>query len=601
MAVETERERRNGLDSELVRAVESCLSPQIKRTSGDEVYFNSVYPDHPDDTDAHMSYNRATHTFFDHKLGRGGGLYELAGLLGVTITRSGNDATQRVFYSYANGLRKVRQPVIKDGKPDKKMWWQHLDASGRWKDGRDKRDPGMYRQDEAFAGHPSEWIHVFNGEKAADRAVLEGIARATCFPDGEGTGDKIKPAYLPLFKGRKVIWHQDNDAAGVDFAQEMKRKLPQIAGTVRVMEWGEYGLPEHGDAYDAFEAGIRPEDILGAVEKLADVPKPIVPLLRAVTWADAQGQIGQVEWEWRDHLPKGFLTLLTAYAGVGKSALALRICGTIINRWPWPDGTPYEGEPMAVLWCEAEFAQAINIARAAAWGVPLEKFYTPFKDPMQTVELDNEEHRAAILEMALRPDVGLVAVDSYSGATGVDENKPEAKDLGFRLAQLARDCGKPVLCTHHLGKRGVYEPGRPVTLDMVRGHSSIVQPSRVVWALDVPDANFPNRKRLSVIKNNLGQLAAPIGLTIGDSGIQFGDAPEPPRQESQIGRACDLLRALLASGPIKQADLEGEARGAGISWDTMKRAKDKLGIVARRDGKARCWTWALSVDPEPMP
>ena len=76
-----------------------------------------------------------------------------------------------------------------------------------------------------------------------------------------------------------------------------------------------------------------------------------------------------------------------------------------------------------------------------------------------------------------------------------------------------------------------------------------------------------------------------------DTGLMFGDAPEPPRQETQIDRAADLLQALLEDGPMASTDLEREAQGAGISWSTMNRAKDKLGIVARRkDGR---WYWAL--------
>ena len=35
------------------------------------------------------------------------------------------------------------------------------------------------------------------------------------------------------------------------------------------------------------------------------------------------------------------------------------------------------------------------------------------------------------------------------------------------------------------------------------------------------------------------------------------------------------------------------AWGAGISWDTMTRAQEMLGVAARRDGKQKVWTWAL--------
>lgn len=575
------------LDPYVIRAVESALMSRGGKERSGHIYVNSAYPEHSNDRDAHMSYNLETHTFFDHKLDRGGGLYELAGLLGVTISRSGNGASRpEAPYEYANGTRKKR---YYDGQGEKHFAWEHLDK-GRWEKGRDGRDPGMYHQAEAFGGDPGEWIHVFNGEKAAARAILEGIKRATCFPDGEGKS-KLNPAYVPLFKGRKVVWHQDNDATGAEFTAEMLRHIPQIAEEIKVIEWGGFGVPEGGDAYDAFDLDLTAEQLQKIVDATPAVPKPAAP--KMTTWADADGLIGDVEWEWPGWLAKGFMTMLTAFSGVGKSAHALRICGTYINGWDWPDGTPYLGEAKAVLWCESEFAQAINIARAKAYGIPLDRFYPPFDDPMLSVELDNESHQLAIYEKAMRPDVGLIVFDSYSGGSSKDENKVEGAKVGFWMAQLARDTGKPVLCLHHLVKRGFLDTDKPVTLEMVRGHSGIVQPARVVWAMDIPDANTPERKRLAVIKSNLGRFPEAIGLTITESGVQFGNAPEPPRQESQLGKACDLLKALLASGPLKQGQLEGEAKGAGISWDTMKRAKDKLGIVAKRDGRENCWKWGL--------
>ncbi len=160
------------------------------------------------------------------------------------------------------------------------------------------------------------------------------------------------------------------------------------------------------------------------------------------------------------------------------------------------------------------------------------------------------------------------------------------------LAELARNLGKPILLLHHLRKRGMFDTGEAVSLDRVRGSTVIIQPARVVWALDVPDPNEPEHRRLSVIKSNLGRFPDALGLRITDTGLTFDAPPQAPKAETQVDRAIDLLKALLATGPVLSAELEQEARGAGISWDTLKRAKDKLGIVARKDGKGG-WSWAL--------
>ena len=44
---------------------------------------------------------------------------------------------------------------------------------------------------------------------------------------------------------------------------------------------------------------------------------------------------------------------------------------------------------------------------------------------------------------------------------------------------------------------------------------------------------------------------------------------------------------------MKANEIEREARGAGISMDSVKRAKDRLGIVSKRDGRTGAWSWAL--------
>lgn len=321
---------------------------------------------------------------------------------------------------------------------------------------------------------------------------------------------------------------------------------------------------------------------------------PDRPLPGATTWADMAAMIAPIGWAWQRWLPLGFLTMCVADVGTGKSALALRLAGTFTLGWPWPDGTPFEGERGAVLWCETEAAQALNLERARGWGLPLDQLLTPLPDPLADVQLDNPEHRGLVEAIARRPDVRLIVVDSLRGAHRGDENDSAMFELVLWLASLARDTCKPILLAHHLRKRGLQD-GRdaPVTLDRVRGSTSIVQPVRIAWALDVPDPLRPDRKRLSVIKSNFGRFPDPIGLEIGDSGISFGAAPEPPRQETQLDKACDLLRALLRQHPVPQADLQAEAEGAGISWGTMKRAKTRMGVVAKRDGREGRWYWAL--------
>lgn len=317
------------------------------------------------------------------------------------------------------------------------------------------------------------------------------------------------------------------------------------------------------------------------------------PTQDGASWAAMRELIGPVVWTWPGWLPAGLLTELVGESGSGKSAVALRIAKPFLSGTPWPDDTLYTGETGKVLWCEAEAAQAINLERAQAWRLPCDAILSPLDDPLTDLDLYNVDHQAALQRAANRLDVRLIVVDSLSGASGGKEKGDEMMPIVKLLAELARNTGKPVLLLHHLRKRGLFDNGDTITLDRVRGSTVIVQPARVVWAVDTPNPAEPNRRRLSVIKSNLGRFPQAIGLTIDDAGVTFGDAPEAPKTETQLDRAAELLVAILRKGPTLYGEIETEAAGAGLSMDTVRRAKEKLGVVTKRDGKAGKWSWAL--------
>ena len=310
---------------------------------------------------------------------------------------------------------------------------------------------------------------------------------------------------------------------------------------------------------------------------------------KITSWADIESLTGPITFEWYPWLPAGLLTILASDAGVGKSALALRLAGCYTKGLPWPDGTPFNYGGGTVLWCESEAAQAVNLDRAKKWQLPIDHFMTPFSDPLQDVNLDDKGHMATVSEKALHQDVVFIVVDSLSGSSNRKESETDVKRVTEFLARLARDSGKPILLTHHLRKRGIMD-GDTVTLDRLRGSSAIVQAARVVWALDKPNPGS-DRKRLTMVKNNLARFSEPIGVDIDESGVTFGDAPHVPRDETMTDRAADFLLALLTPGPMKAVDIENEFKHMGISWRTVNQAKKAMHIQSIR--KADGWYWSL--------
>ncbi len=314
------------------------------------------------------------------------------------------------------------------------------------------------------------------------------------------------------------------------------------------------------------------------------------------TWADLPAILGPIEWDWAGWLVRGMLAELVASSGFGKSNLALRAAGTYICGWSWPDGSPYRGELGSVLWCEAEAAQKLNLDRAVAWGIPLAKLITPLQNPLDEVDLFSAAHRAAIAARAGRPEVKLIVVDSLSGASAGRERGEDQMPIVKFFAELARDTNKPVLLLHHLRKRSLVDgSGDVVTLDMVRGATQITQMARVIWALDAPNGNDAEHKRLHIIKNNLERFAEPLGPTDHGQGSGIRRRADSPRTDTPLNRAIDLLRSLLEHGPLAVTKIEEEAAGAAISMSAMRDAKEALHALALRKGKGQgsYWIWSL--------
>ena len=130
-----------------------------------------------------------------------------------------------------------------------------------------------------------------------------------------------------------------------------------------------------------------------------------------------------------------------------------------------------------------------------------------------------------------------------------------------------------------------------VSLDRVRGISTILQYARVIWAIDTPDLTNKETKRLSVIKSNLATKPDPIGLLINDH-VRYTEVPERPQNETVTERAADLLMSLLEKGPKPSVEIFTEFEQAGYSKSALYRAKDALGVQSiRKDNR---WIWSLT-------
>ncbi len=344
--------------------------------------------------------------------------------------------------------------------------------------------------------------------------------------------------------------------------------------------------PEVYSPSDASEAAPPPTDKDAPVTPADGERAATGPPARPMLWTTATElatKVAEVTWLWPDWLPRGFLTILAAAPGDGKSAVALDLANRLIQGVEWPDESPNEaggGDPVLVI--DAEGCQAIWCARIALWGVPGDKMLFP-GDGFARVALDDLHVREGVRETILDLRTKLLIIDSLRGALpgAVDENDSRIASVLSPWTDLARDTNVALLVVHHFGKPKKGE-GRSASPDRLRGSSAIAAAARVVVAADHPQEESREddpTMRLSVVKSNLAALPKPLGFCMGPEGVDWCDAPQPPRRETVADRAADFLRAVLAKKPMPYSEVMEAATSAHVSKRGLYEAKKRLRIV----------------------
>jgi hypothetical protein len=179
----------------------------------------------------------------------------------------------------------------------------------------------------------------------------------------------------------------------------------------------------------------------------------------------------------------------------------------------------------------------------------------------------------------------LVVVDplqAYLGAIDMHRAN-EVRPVLAKLATLAERYNCAILLIRHLGKsqqdRAIY-----------RGLGSIdfVAAARSVLMIgQEPDA--PAKRAVIQTKNSLAPIGPAIGYEIqedkfywtGISELTASEALRPERLESdsKLDQAGKFLLDALAGGPKPVSDLKETAEAAGISFVTLKRAKQRLPMI----------------------
>jgi putative DNA primase/helicase len=82
-----------------------------------------------------------------------------------------------------------------------------------------------------------------------------------------------------------------------------------------------------------------------------------------------------------------------------------------------------------------------------------------------------------------------------------------------------------------------------------------------------------------------GAVQLPANEVLGN-----GDVQQDPSERRE---ARAWLQDFLADGPVAVKKIQSESKAAGLSWATVRRAKDTLQVIASKSNFSGGWQWRL--------
>lgn len=307
-----------------------------------------------------------------------------------------------------------------------------------------------------------------------------------------------------------------------------------------------------------------------------------------------------IPWLWEPRIQLGALTLLEGDPGSGKSLISLELIARITSGDPMPETSDVTSGGAVVVAGE-DSEEVIRARIEAAEG-----------DTDRVLVLRVSE--LAKLEEACRfIDARLVVLDTLFDTLPGDVDfgrDPEVRRFLRRYVKLASEQRLAVIGIRHFTKddsrRSSYRG---------QGSAAFSAVSRSVLAV-VKDPDERDGRLLTHVKTNYGQPAQSlrfrVASTTDETGyiewtgisdystddariVQAEEAYTPP---SRVAEAEQFLRVELSEGAVPAVMVNEAAKELGISASTLKRARERIGVVSRKYGGRRGeQRWELDLPP----
>ncbi|WP_176158145.1 AAA family ATPase [Burkholderia multivorans] len=357
-------------------------------------------------------------------------------------------------------------------------------------------------------------------------------------------------------------------------------------------------------------------DILSNARRVVKM-EPVRDGVILVNGADLKPE--PISWLWHGWLARGKLHILAGAPGQGKTTIALAFAATVTSGGRWPDGTRCAAGNVLVWSGEDDPADTLLPRLMAAGADPKRVFFvTGSRIGGEVQSFDPARDMVALTEQCERiGSVRLIIVDPIvSAVTGDSHKNTETRRALQPLVDLAASMDAALVGITHFAKGG---QGADPTQRVV-GSVAFTAVARVVLvAAKVKGEDGEDRRILARSKSNIGpddggfeyhlEQTEPVagifasriawGASVAGSARELLTDPNEQDDDttSALDAAADFIQQVLGSDVVPSKSIEVEAKEAGISWASVRRASDSLGVKKRR-GDGGKWYWSLPKSAE---
>jgi RecA-family ATPase len=331
-----------------------------------------------------------------------------------------------------------------------------------------------------------------------------------------------------------------------------------------------------------------------------------------------------VEWQWRDRVPRGMLTLFAGDPKLGKSFVTVAMTAAVSRGVALPGGDQPDGPGNVVMLSAEDDPARTIVPRLQAAGAVrsrvhlLESVYRGDEtEALPSLRFDIDAIEQAVTRLG---DCRLIIIDPVSAyLDGIDDHRnAELRGVLSPLKALAERTNAAVVLVTHLNK-GAGTNGKHRVIASI----AYVGACRANF-LFVRDRDDPTGRRVLMLDNGCNLVASvpTLAYVIGDHGqgsvVEWETEPVDvtaeqalaaeavdPHERNERAECDQWLREMLADGRKLQREIVKGGRDAGFGEKALNRAKWRIGARSKRVGFGRdskCyWTLGTSAHGGPEP